>query len=681
MHDALLFLRSLTVVFGVAAVVTLLFQRLKWPVVLGYILAGLIVGPHLPIPLVADPEVVRTLSELGVILLMFVLGLEFSLSKLAQVGPTAGVTAVFQAAVMTWLGFLVGRAFGWTPLTSVFAGAAIAISSTTIVAKVFDEQRITGRLRDLVIGILLIEDLIAVLLLAALTAIATGAGVSAGALGMTVGRLGLFLAALIGVGLLVIPRLIRFVLRQHRAETTVVASIAICFGTAYLAHLAGYSVALGAFLAGSLVAESGKGHEVERHVLPIRDLFAAVFFVSVGLSIDPRLIVAHWGAVLAFTTVVLTGMTASVTIGAFVTGAGSRPAIQAGMSLAQIGEFSFIIAGLGLALGATGEFLYPVIVAVSAITTLTTPLLVRASDRAAAYVDRKLPHALQTYTALYGAWVERLRNSRYKRRSVGAWRVVRLLALDSVLLAVLVIGAALRTDPLVDYLAHALGLGAAMAWLLTATAAAALAVPLVIGVGRLAGRLGRLLSLTALPKPRSGVDFDKAPRRSLEITLQLSVVMVVTVVILAVSQPFLPSYAGPLLFLGLLTGFGFALWRSAADLDGHVRAGSEAVVDALKHYAHAQPTAEYEAITRVQDLMPGLGATVAVQLTPSCRAVGKTLGELDLRGKTGATVLAIRRDGAAIPNPTAEDRLAAGDVLALTGTADALAAARAALVG
>src|ERR1041385_576546 len=170
MPDAALFLKSLTVVLGVAALVTILFHRLRWPVVLGYILAGLIVGPHLPIPLIADPGVVQTLSELGVVLLMFVLGLDFSLSKLIRVAPTAGVTALFQGAVMTWLGFLAGRAFGWTMLESIFAGATISISSTTIIAKVFDERKIGGRLRELVVGLLLIEALIAVLIMAALTA-------------------------------------------------------------------------------------------------------------------------------------------------------------------------------------------------------------------------------------------------------------------------------------------------------------------------------------------------------------------------------------------------------------------------------------------------------------------------------------------------------------------------------
>ncbi|HEX7919133.1 MAG TPA: cation:proton antiporter [Gemmatimonadales bacterium] len=288
MHSAAIFLRSLTIVLGVAAVVTIVFQRLRWPVVLGYIAAGLLVGPHVPFPLVADPEVVRILSELGVILLMFVLGLEFSLSKLARGAPTAGVTALLQCGVMTWLGFLVARGFGWTPLESIFTGAIVAISSTTIIAKVFDERGIGGKLRELVVGILLIEDLIGIILMAALTAIATGAGLTGGAIATAVGRLALFLLALTGIGFLVIPRLIRVVLKQGRKETIVVTSIALCFGTAFAAEAAGYSVALGAFLAGSLVSESGKGQEVEHLVEPIRDLFAAIFFVSVGLMIDRR---------------------------------------------------------------------------------------------------------------------------------------------------------------------------------------------------------------------------------------------------------------------------------------------------------------------------------------------------------------------------------------------------------
>src|SRR6058998_864890 len=206
MHDAHEFLKSLTIVLGVAAVTTVVFQRLRQPVVLGYIIAGLIVGPHVPIPLVADSAVVQTLSELGVILLMFSLGLEFSIRKLAQVGPTAGLTAVLQSSIMVWLGYVVGQLFGWTTLESLFTGAVIAISSTTIIAKAFDEQGVTGRLREIVVGILVVEDLIAVVLMAILTGVASGSGLAAGPLATTLARLAALLVDLVPVGLNETPR-------------------------------------------------------------------------------------------------------------------------------------------------------------------------------------------------------------------------------------------------------------------------------------------------------------------------------------------------------------------------------------------------------------------------------------------------------------------------------------------
>jgi monovalent cation:H+ antiporter-2, CPA2 family len=441
MHGAHAFLLALTVVLCVAAVTTVLFQRLRQPVVLGYILAGLIVGPHVPIPLIADREIVQTLSELGVILLMFALGLEFRLRKLASVGPTAGVTAVVQSSIMVWLGFVVGRAFGWTTLESVFAGAIVAMSSTTIIAKAFDELRVGGPLRDLVVGVLLVEDLFAILFMAVLTAVATGAGLSPGELGSTLGRLGAFLAALLAVGMLVVPRGIRYVARRGSPETLLITSLGLCFGIAYLALASGYSVALGAFIAGSLIAESGEAHAVEDLVRPVRDLFAAVFFVSVGMLIDPALVARHWGAILVFIGLVVLGKSLAVTLGAFLTGHGVRTSVQAGMSLAQIGEFSFILAALGASLGATRDFLYPVAVAVSAATTLTTPWLIGGSGRAAAWVDRKLPPRIQTVVSLYGSWLEQLGGSPI-RPTLGARvrRIVRALLVDAAAITAIIIG-------------------------------------------------------------------------------------------------------------------------------------------------------------------------------------------------------------------------------------------------
>ncbi len=680
MHDVHEFLRSLTVVLAVAAVTTVVFQRLRQPVVLGYIIAGLIVGPHVPLPLVADRAIVQTLSELGVILLMFSLGLEFSLGKLLRVGPTASVTAVIQCGAMFWLGFVAGRLFGWTVLESVFTGALIAISSTTIIAKVFDEQRIGGRLRELVVGILLVEDLIAVVLMAALTALATGAGLTAGALAATLGHLAAFLAVLLAVGMLVIPRFIRVVTGLGRAETTLVASVGVCFTTAYVAQSFGYSVALGAFLAGSLVAESGRGEEIEHLVQPVRDLFAAIFFVSVGMSIEPALVARHWAAITALTALVIVGKITSVALGAFLTGTGIRSAVQAGMSLAQIGEFSFIIASLGLALGVTRDFLYAVAVAVSALTTLTTPWLIRAAGPVAAFIDRKLPHRLETFAALYGAWLERL-GARPSAPSASVGRFVRLLVLDGVVLSALVIAVAVWLEPATAALERALGIGRAAAEAVIVAAGCALALPLVFGIGRLSHRLGATLAARALPRTAGKVDLDAAPRRALILTLQLGVAVIAGVVVLAVTQPFLPSYAGPIVLAAVLAGFAVAIWRSTYDLEDHLRAGAQAIVEALTKGARAGPAPAVRPIAEVSALLPGLGEPTAIELDAASPCIGKTLADLNLRGRTGATVLAIIRPDAPVLAPAAGERLRAGDVLALTGTHDAVDAARAVLLG
>jgi CPA2 family monovalent cation:H+ antiporter-2 len=262
MHEAHHFLINLALVLCAAAVTTALFQRLHQPVVLGYLLAGAIVSPHTPFPLFADEETIHTLSELGVILLMFSLGLEFSIAKLLRVGPTAGLVAVIQCSLMLWLGYLAGQLFGWTVLESLYTGAILAISSTTIIVKAFTEQNVQGKLTEIVFGILIVEDIIAIFLLAVFTTISSGASLTAESLAVTIGKLAAFLALVVGGGLLTIPRLTRAIVRLDRPETTIVTSVGLCFAFALIANAVGYSVALGAFLAGALVAESGEAKVV-----------------------------------------------------------------------------------------------------------------------------------------------------------------------------------------------------------------------------------------------------------------------------------------------------------------------------------------------------------------------------------------------------------------------------------
>lgn len=669
MHLAHDFLRALTTVLCVAGVTTVIFQRLRQPIVLGYLLAGLIVGPHVAIPLVADREIIQALSELGVILLMFSLGLEFSMRKLVEVAPTAGLTAIVQSSVMLYLGYLTAQAFGWSTLASVFAGAIVAISSTTIIAKAFDEQRITGPLRQLVVGVLIVEDLIAILLMTALTAMTAGGGLSAQIVLQTTGRLLIFLVGLVVLGLLIVPRVIRQARKLDQPETMLVVGIGICFAGALVALEFGYSVALGAFIAGSLVAESGEGQRMEHLVQPVRDVFAAIFFVSVGMLIDPVVVWQNWVLVLAFTLLVIFGKVIGVSFGAFLSGVGVRTSVRAGMSLAQIGEFSFIIASLGASLKVTGDVLYPVAVAVSAITTLTTPWMIMGGERAARFVDSRLPPALQTFATLYGSWVERLRSTpRAQAETESTRRLYRLLALDGLLLAALVIITSIWVEDIVLYIQTRLQIHPLASRLSLAFLVIAVATPLCIGIFRLTHHLGVTLAEAALPELENGrTDPSLAPRRALVAMLQLSAVVVVGLPLIAVTQPFLRGPQSGFALALLIGLFGFSVWRSATRLQGHVRAGAQMFMAAL-----GSPPAKPDPRSDVQRLLRGLGEPVAFRLQTGSGAIGRTLADLNLRGETGATVLAITRGDGAVIIPTAHELLHAGDVLALAGTHEAL---------
>jgi CPA2 family monovalent cation:H+ antiporter-2 len=690
MSDAHAFLQNLALVLCTAAVTTVVFQRLRQPVVFGYLLAGMIVGPHTPIPLAADETMVRTLSELGVILLMFSLGLEFRLRRVVQVAATSGIAALFETSMMLGLGFLVGQLLGWTTIESIFVGAMIAISSTTIVARALAEQDVRGRLTEIVFGILIVEDLIAIFLVAVLTAIAAGGGISPESLGLTAIRLLAFLVGLIGFGLLLVPRLIRTVIKLDRSETTLVVTIGICFAAALLAVAFGYSVALGAFIAGSLVAESGESIRIEQYVHPVRDMFVAIFFVSVGMLIEPRVILAHAGAIAALVALVVVGKVISVTAGSFLTGNGLRSSMQAGMSLAQIGEFSFIIAAVGLAAGATRDFLYPVAVAVSAITTLTTPWLIRAAGPAALWVDRKLPRPLQTTAALYGSWIERMQSA---PREAGRSRVrgfVRVLFIDAVLLAVVIIAAAVESGRFNALLGKYFGVSEVVGLVLVITGAVIIATPLVLGIVRSARRLGFILAVRALPHAgRRVVDFAGAPRRALVAILQLAMLMLVAVPLLAVTQPFLPRYPGFALIFVVIVLLGIGLWRSALNLQGHAQAGAQMIVSALAPQVFDDETdAMMRTMEHVALMLPGLGDPEVVRIAVNSEAVNRTLAELNIRGLTGATVLAITRAESRAPGeplklvevPSGKERLYVGDILALAGSHEAIRAARALIV-
>jgi CPA2 family monovalent cation:H+ antiporter-2 len=664
-----------------AALTSFLFQRLKLPVVFGYLVAGMIVGPYLPIPLHADERVLEALSELGVILLMFSLGLEFQLKKVGQIAATSGLAALLETSTMLALGYFMGQLLGFTKIESVFTGAIVAISSTTIIARAFEENNVRGKLREVVFGILIVEDLIAIILIALLTAIATGAGMSAWSLTITVVRLVTFLLGLVIIGMLLVPRFVRGIVKLEREETTLVGAIGLCFAAAFLAYAFGYSVALGAFIMGSLVAESGESGRIERLVHPVRDMFVAIFFVSVGSLIDPRLVLENWVAVLALSALVIAGKTIAVSAGAFITGAGLRHSIQTGMSLAQIGEFSFIIAGVGLTAGVTRGFMYPVAVAVSAITTLFTPWLIKAAEPAAMWIDRKMPRPMQTSVALYASWVDRMRNAPPTQGRSRTKSLIRLILIDAALLTLVLIGAGAERGRFTTLFSKWTGATPTTSMVLVIIGATAIAAPLMLGMVRSARMLGFVLAMRALPNAgRRKVDFAAAPRRALVTMLQMGTLLLVGVPIVAVSQPFIPGFPGFTLLAILTILLGFAFWKSALNLQEHARAGAEVIVAALSPQVSSDDEEEnlFKTMEHVAVMLPGLGEPVPVKITYDSPAVNRALSELNVRGKTGATILAITRRGESgnrVVVPSGKEVLREGDVLALAGTQEAVDAA------
>lgn len=678
MHGDSIFLESLAVVLCVAAATTVLCQRLHLPVVLGYLLAGVLIGPHMPPLLVADAGVIGTLSELGVILLMFYIGMELSLRKLIEVGPRGFAVVLVELGLMLSLGYVAGRLAGFNPIECAFLAAMLSISSTTIIARTFEEQRVPVRMRDQVFGTLVIEDIFAILLIALLTTLATTRSLDFAGLAAAAGRLGIFLTVLMMIGLLVVPRLIRFVVSLKRPETTLVTSVGVCFAAALAAQQYQYSVALGAFLAGCLVAESGEGKRIAAQVRPLRDMFTAVFFVSVGLSIDPAQLLAQGGWIVLFSFLVVLGKFVGVAIGFFATGSAVRASAQAGLAMGQIGEFSFIIAGLGVSLNAIDSALFPIAVGVSCVTTLLTPLAVRHSGRIGEWIDGRLPRAVQTFVSLYGSWIEQLGRAR-KRGTLGArvGRLTRLIFLDAALLVALLIASSVGGDEVAAFLRRKLPFAAdAVRWMV-AFGFVTLAVPLALGLFRLIRALGAALALAALPAaPEGHVDFAQAPRRAFVVALQLGLMLLVALPCLALLQPFLPGIRGTLPLLLLVLVAGFAFWRSATQLQGHVRAGAEALVAAVA-IPGATTDEQAQALDQMEQLLPGLGDLAPFALESGNPWIGRTLAEINLRAVTAATVLAIRRGEDAVLTPDGKQALQQGDVLILTGTHDALDGARA----
>jgi CPA2 family monovalent cation:H+ antiporter-2 len=383
-------IKDLAVIIGSASLVAILFQYIRQPIVLGYLLTGLIIGPYTPpYSYISDIPTLNQIAELGVIFLMFSIGLEFSFNKIRKVGLQAIVIAIIEVFLMMLMGFGLGKLIGWTTIHSLFLGAALAISSTTIIVKTLDEMNLKDEnFTNLIFGILIVEDLLAILLLAALSAVATTQTFSFINSVIDCIELLCIIGSWFVLGYFIFPRFFRVIRHRITQETLTLLSVGCCLFLVCVASYFQYSVALGAFIMGSILASAPQVHRIEKLLKPIRDIFAAVFFVSVGMLVDPRVIFQHYKLILLISAVTVIGKIVTAGIGGILTRQGIPLSVRLGFSMAQIGEFSFIIISMGVVLGVVNQELSALIVAISAVTTFLTPYLMRFSAPAGRRLEK-----------------------------------------------------------------------------------------------------------------------------------------------------------------------------------------------------------------------------------------------------------------------------------------------------
>jgi CPA2 family monovalent cation:H+ antiporter-2 len=658
-------LHDLAVVMIVAGITTVLCHRLKQPVALGYIVAGFLIGPYTPpFELVKDEHTIKNLGEMGVVLLMFSLGLEFSLRKLTRVGLAALIAAVLEITLMVWIGYEVGRAFGWGTMDSVFLGAILSISSTTIIVKALAEL---GKMREpfaeIIFGILVIEDILAIILLALLSGFAKTGTLSPVEVGFEIIKLAVFFAVVLVAGFIFVPRLFNYIAKFKSDEMLLVAALGFSFGVSLVASMLGYSVALGAFLIGAVIAESRQIHKIEDLTAPVRDMFSAIFFVTIGMLIDPKMLLEHAWPIIVLSLLVVVGKVITCSFGVFIGGKDLRTSLQVGMGLAQIGEFSFIIATLGLTLDVTSKFLYPIAVAVSVITTLVTPYLIRGSDGLAAWIDRSAPRPMMQALSVYTAWIGSFGQggkspaTRLVQRMVWQLLINVLLTIGVFALGAWVAQGQFLYNHLPDPI-RAPEVYACLVWL----GVMLLTAPIYLVSARKITAMSMLIAEICVPLSIGG-QRGGAARMVIGQVFILASFMVMVVLTVMLSTSILGSLESMLPLL-LLVAIATLLFRPIL-----VRIYSRAEI------ALHETLLELPQMRTQPKVMPELlheAELETMEIPPGSAMIGRKLREIPLRQQTGASIVAIERGNQRLINPGPDETLNAGDRVLLLGQAEQL---------
>lgn len=503
-HEANL-LRDFAIIMAVAGASVVVMRQLKQPSILGYILAGVLVGPFtFDNPVVADVETIRKLADVGLVLLLFGLGLEFGWERIRQVGFKVLFIGALEITFLIALGFQIGVALGWTDTEAIFLGAAISISSSAVLIKMLgDSGELMSTRGRIIVGILVVEDFAAVILLSILSGVATGGTANAGEIGLIAGKLALFTGAALVAGALIVPRLIDFVAKTRSNETLLVAALALAFGLALVGELLGISAAAGAFLIGAVLGDTKHAHTISERMHPVRDMFGALFFVSVGMLVDIHQISEFIGPALIVAAVFMAGKVIANTVGVFVTGTNGTDSLRVGMGMPQSGEFSLAMVKVGADHGVIGPFLYPVIAVVTAITSVLYPIFYRSADGVSGFLKRWSPRVLKTYVDSIGEWLAALQKS-FEFNSPSAKEIQRSgrVMIVNLALMALLIGVGTFTLSFSDNLGDFMNVEESVIGLAISAGVLALCIPSGVILWKESRKLADLLTTSAF-RPRT----------------------------------------------------------------------------------------------------------------------------------------------------------------------------------
>lgn len=636
---------DLGLILAAAGIITLLFKKIKQPLVLGYILAGLLVGPHINIiPTVSDNKSITIWGEIGVIFLLFSLGLEFSFKKLVKVGGSASITAIVKVLFIILCGYLVGIAMGWNNMDSIFLGGIISISSTMITIKAFEELGVKHKkFAGLVFGVLIVEDLVAILMLVLFSTMAVSQQSAGPEMIKSILKLGFFLVLWFLAGIFLVPTFLKATKKLMNDETMLVVSLALCLVMVILADKVGFSPALGAFIMGSILAETTQAERIEHLTKSVKDLFAAVFFVSVGMLINPNLLVKYAFPIFVITLIIIVGKIVFTILGALLAGQPLKTAVQAGMSLAQIGEFSFIIATLGVSLKVTSDFLYPIAVAAAAITTFTAPYLIKLAEPLYNILNKKLPKR----------WIEGI--ERYSSSTEGIttlsdWKILlRSYIFNTIIHAVIIISIILLAARYLNpFIQNQLNVGS-HSTIISVIISFILMSPFLYALSL------RRIQKTAYSHLWLNKKYTRGPLIAIEIFRILLGIFFVGFLMYEFFETWVAGVIALTLVILVMIIFSRKLQSFYNKLENRFMLNLNAREN------------------RTPNILPWDTHLTEITVAPESELVGKTLVDLKIREQYGVNIAMIERGKINISTPSRDERLYPNDKLLIIGTDDQLA--------